>query len=125
MATFDSVRKILGSHEAVEEKTIHGSPALYARGKLLACPAIHRSAEPNSIVVSLSAEQRSSLLNADPRVYYITEHYARYSHVLVRLDRIDDKALRELLHISWQRASVGSGRGRKGKLPAKRPTGSA
>jgi hypothetical protein len=71
-------------------------------------------------VVGLSTKRRSSLLNADPRVYYITEHYAKYSNVLVRLDRINDKALRELLITSWESASAGSGRGRKGKALAKR-----
>jgi hypothetical protein len=110
MATFDSVRKVLSPRGGVEEKTIHGSPALYVRGKLLVCPAIHKSAEPNSIVVSLSKERRSSLLDADPLVYYITDHYAKYSNVLVRLDRIDDKALQELLLASWQSTSAGSGR---------------
>ena len=120
MATFDSVRTVLSSLEGVEERTAHGSPALYVRGKLVVCPAIHKSAEPNSIVVSLSANRRSSLLNADPGVYYITEHYAKYSNVLVRLDRINDKALKELLITSWQSASAGSGRGRKGKALAKK-----
>ena len=120
MATFDSVRKVLSSREGVEEKTIHGSPALYVRGKLVVCPAIHKSVEPNSIVVSLSTERRSSLLNADPHVYYITEHYAKYSNVLVRLDRINDKALQELLVTSWQSAIARSERSRRGTAPAKR-----
>jgi hypothetical protein len=116
MATFDSVRSILGPLEAVEEKTIHGSPALYVRGKLLACPAIHQSAEPHTIMVNVSATRRSALLNADPRVYYITDHYARYSTILVRLDRIKHEALQELLLHSWQSAGAGSGRGRKRSL---------
>jgi hypothetical protein len=119
MATFDSVRKVLSSFEEVDEKAIHGSPALYVRGKLMVCPAIHKSAEPNSIVVSASTEKRSSLLKADPRVYYITEHYAKYSNVLVRLDRINDKALRELLINSWQSARAEAGRSRKRKARAK------
>jgi hypothetical protein len=124
MATFDSVRRVLSSLEAVEEKTIHGSPALYVRRKLVVCPAIHKSAEPNSIVVSLSTEKRSSLLNADPRVYYITEHYAKYSNVLVRLDRINDKALQELLIDSWQSVTAGSKRARRGR-PRRRPHGAS
>jgi hypothetical protein len=121
VASFDSVRKVLSSLEGVEEKSIHGSPALYVRGKLLVCPAIHKSAEPNSIVLSLSTQMRSSLLKADPRVYYITEHYAKYTKVLVRLDRIHDKALQEVLISSWQSASAGSAHGRRGKALAKRP----
>lgn len=121
MATFDRVRRVLSSLEAVEERTIHGSPALYVRGKLMVCPAIHKSAEPNSIVVGVSAKRSSSLLIAEPRVYYITEHYARYSNVLVRLDRINDKALQELLIASWESASAGSRPSRKGKALAKKP----
>jgi hypothetical protein len=117
MATFDGVRKILRSLEGVEEKTIHGSPALYVRGKLLVCPAIHESAEPKSIAVSLSTEKRSSLMKMDPDVYYITEHYAKYSKVLVRLDRINDRALQEVLIESWQFASVR--RSRKSKALTK------
>jgi hypothetical protein len=120
MATFDSVRKILGALEGVEEKTIHGLPALYVRGKLLICPAIHKSAETNSLVVRVPMDRRSRLMEEDPRVYYITEHYSGYSNVLVRLDRINGKALQELLVTSWQSASAGSGRSRKGKAPAKK-----
>ena len=120
MASFESVRRVLSSREGVEEKKLHGSTALYVRGELLVCPAIHKSAEPKSIVVSLSTEKRASLLNADPHVYYITEHYANYSNVLVRLDRINDKALQELLITSWQSASAESGRSRKRKALAKR-----
>jgi hypothetical protein len=120
VATFDSVRKVVSSLDGVEEKTIHGSPALYVRGKLMVCPAIHKSVEPNSILVRVSTEKRSSLLKADPGVYYITEHYAKYSNVLVRLHRINDKALRELLIISWQSASAEPGRSRKREPPAKK-----
>jgi len=32
----------------VEEGTAYGSPALNVRGKMFACLAIHRSAEPNT-----------------------------------------------------------------------------
>jgi hypothetical protein len=120
MANFDSIRKVLSSCEGVEEKTIHGSPAPYVRGKLLVCAAIHKSAEPCSIVVSVSTERRTALLNADSHVYYITEHYAKYSNVLVRLNRINDQALQELLLTSWQSASAGLKPSRWGKALAKR-----
>jgi hypothetical protein len=120
MATFDSVRKVFSTLEGVEEKTIHGSPALYVRGKLVVCPAIHKSAEPNSLVVSLPLDKRTRLLDTDPRVYYTTDHYAKYSNVIVRLDRINDKALKALLVASWQSASAGSRRSRKGKALATR-----
>jgi hypothetical protein len=45
----------------------------------------HKSAEPDSLVVRADFEQRAELLNADPNVYYITDHYKGYPAVLVRL----------------------------------------
>jgi hypothetical protein len=48
-------------------------------------------------VVRVSFEQRSELLNADPAVYYLTEHYEGYDGVLVRLSIISPEALKGLL----------------------------
>ena len=49
---FDTVRKIGLALPGVEDSTAYRSPALKVRGKLLACIAAHRSAEPGSLVVS-------------------------------------------------------------------------
>jgi len=42
-------------------------------------------------------EDRAELLAADPDIYYVTDHYAGYSAVLVRLSRLTPDALRDLL----------------------------
>jgi hypothetical protein len=86
--SFDTVRRIGLALADVEESTAYAMPALKVRGKLLATLPANRSAEPNSLVVRVSFEQRSELLNADPAVYYITEHYEGYDGVLVRLSII-------------------------------------
>jgi hypothetical protein len=36
-----------------------------------------------------------------PDIYYVTEHYAGYPTVLVRLSKIGRVELRELLGLSW------------------------
>jgi hypothetical protein len=41
------------------------------------------------------------LLAAEPRVYYVTDHYLNYPSVLVRLPRIDRSSLRDLLEMAW------------------------
>ena len=46
--TFDDVRTIGLDLPDVEEATMYGAPALKVRGKLLACMASHKSAEPGS-----------------------------------------------------------------------------
>jgi hypothetical protein len=48
---FDVVREMAMTLPDVEESTIHGAPSLKVRGKLLACPALHRSAETNTFAV--------------------------------------------------------------------------
>ena len=95
--TFDTVRKIALALPGVEKSTAYGSPALKVEGKLLACIAINRSAEPGSLVVRIDFNDRDELLAADPDVYYVTDHYINYPSVLVRLSRIKPDVLRDLL----------------------------
>ena len=60
----------------------------------------HASAEPGSLVVRSRVEDRAWLLEDAPDTYYVTDYYERHPVVLVRLDRIDAAALRDLLSAS-------------------------
>ena len=98
----------------VEESTIHGAPSLKVRGRLLTCPALHASAEPNTLAVRIDFDQRAELMAAEPGVYYVTDHYVNYPTVLVRLSRIDRDSLRDLLGMAWRFVSTKTKRsGRK------------
>jgi len=99
---FDLVREIALALPGVEESTTYGTPSLKVRGKLLTCRAIHRSAEPNTLAVKIEFDQRDELIAADPSVYYLTKHYVNYPVVLVRLSRINEDALRDLLNMGWR-----------------------
>ncbi len=99
---FDAVRGIGLSLPDVEESTIHRSPALKLRGKLLTCIPVHRSAEPDSLAVCIDFEKRSVLLSSTPDIYYLTDHYREHPVVLVRLSRIGLGELRNLLEMAWQ-----------------------
>jgi hypothetical protein len=99
---FDTVRKIGLALPGVEDSTAYGNLALKAHGKLLACVPTHRSAEPNSLVVKLSFDDRAALLVEAPDVYYVTEHYVGYPSVLVRLSRVSTDVLRDLLGMAYK-----------------------
>ena len=71
---FDTVRSIGLTLPGVEESTAYGSPALKLHGKLLACIAVNRSAEPGSLMLCVDFDDRTELLAADPDVYYVTDH---------------------------------------------------
>src|SRR5215475_14987893 len=94
---FETVRKIALALPGVEETKTYGSPALKVHGKLMACIAVNRSAEPGSLMVRVDFDDRAELLAADPDVYYLTDHYAPYNAVLVRLSRVSPDVLRDLL----------------------------
>src|SRR5271166_4210534 len=97
---FDAVRKIGLALPGVEEGTAYGFPALKVHGKLLACLPANRSAEPGSIVVRVSFDDRAELLAAAPDIYYVTDHYLNYSAVLVRLSRVTPDVLLDLLGVA-------------------------
>jgi hypothetical protein len=107
---FSLVRTLAQRLPEVEEGTAYGSPALKVRGKMFACIAIHRSAEPNTLVVQVDFEQRDELLADDPGTYYIADHYVAYPCVLVRLSRIHPDALSDLLSMGWRFASAATRR---------------
>lgn len=101
-AAFNIVRKMSAGLPDVEEGTAYGSPALKVRGELLTCLAVHKSAEPGTLVVRIGFEERAQLMAADPGTYYLTDHYLAYPAVLVRLARIQPDALRDLLKMAWR-----------------------
>jgi hypothetical protein len=123
-ASFDVVRTIARDLAGVQESTMYGAPALKVRGKLLACMASHKSAEPNTLVVRTSFEARDALIADDPRTYYVKPHYQDYPSVLVRLSLIDREALRDLLHSAW-RAATASGTTRRARTNPGRRRGAS
>jgi hypothetical protein len=100
--TFDTVWKMGLDMPEVEKTTTYGASALKVRGQLMACVAINKSAEPNSLALRIDFAQRDGLLAEDPATYYVTDHYVNYPMVLVRLNRIQQDALRDLLNAAWR-----------------------
>ena len=124
---FDTVRTIGLALPGVEEGTAWGTPALKVHGKMFACIPSHKSAEPNSLAVRIDFDQRDELIVADPRTYYVKEHYVGYACVLVRLAHVHPDALRDLLRSAWRfvsnsKSRVAPRRKRSPASPARSPT---
>ena len=94
---FDAAIAIGRTLPDVEVTTTWGASALKVRGKMFACVAINKSAEPNSMVVRMDMAQRDLLVEEDPATYYLTDHYVDYPCVLVRLSRVTPDSLRDLI----------------------------
>ena len=94
---FEDVEAFARTLPDVELTTAWGQPALKVRGKMFACVASHKSAEPNTLVVKMDFADRDALIDEEPDTYYLKEHYTGYPCVLVRLSRVLPDALRELI----------------------------
>jgi hypothetical protein len=96
---FDAAVAIGRTLPDVEVTTTWGASTLKVRGKMFACVAINKSAEPNSMVVLMDAVQRDLLLEEDPSTYYLTDHYVSdvTPCVLVRLARVSPDSLSDLI----------------------------
>lgn len=100
---------------------MYGATALKVRGRMFACGASHRSAEPGTLVALVGFDARDELIAADPATYYLTDHYVGYPSVLVRLRRVRKEALNDLLLMAWRYVSTKSNR--VGGRPRRRADG--
>jgi hypothetical protein len=118
--TFDTVREIGMRFPGVEYGTAYGAPALKVHGKMFTCVPTHRSAEPGSLAIRLDFDSRDELIAADPDTYYLKDHYVNYPCVLVRLSRIHEDALRDLLLMAVRFVSTRGTRPIRRQRPAGR-----
>jgi hypothetical protein len=96
--SFNVVKRIGLTLPDVEAATRYdGSPVLKVAGVFMAGVATHSSAEPDTLVVRVDIDERECFIEDAPDIYYLTEFYRRYPLVLVRLQRVTQDALRELL----------------------------
>jgi hypothetical protein len=98
---FDIVSRIGLTLPDVDVRTRYdGSPVLRVDGVFMAGLAAHESAEPDTLVVRATPEERDMYIADAPDTYYVTEYYRPYPLVLVRLRRVTPDALHELLSSS-------------------------
>jgi hypothetical protein len=96
--TFEDVRRIAMALPGVEEGTSYGTPAFRVGGKLLA--RLHDSRE--ALVVKVGFDEREMLMEVEPEIFFITDHYRSYPMMLVRIAKVDAATLRRLLEQTWR-----------------------
>jgi hypothetical protein len=98
MATEEDVRRISLALPGVSERLSWGQPAWFAR-TLMA-----RIWEEG--VVTVKTDEREALAGSDAETYFWTPHHDRSPNlVLVRLARVTNDELHELLHESYRLAN--------------------
>lgn len=98
-APFDRLLRLARQLELpeVEAGHLHDAPCLRVRGK-----AIASVKAPDTAVHFCSREQKAFLLEADPSIYWETDHFRGWPALLVRLDVISDEELGHRLTEAWR-----------------------
>lgn len=82
---------------AIEEATSYGTPSMKVKGKFLL-----RMREPDILVLMCSLEEKELLMQAQPKIYFETDHYKGWPAVLIRLSKIKDAELSHRIAIAWR-----------------------
>jgi hypothetical protein len=96
--TWETVRSLALALPGAQESTSYGTPAIKVRGKLFA--RLHQGGD--SVVVRIDLGERAMRLQADPKAFYVTDHYIPYPCMLVRLSAVRRDDLADLLEESWR-----------------------
>ena len=90
-------REVLLSLPGVEEGPCYGTAGFRLRGKFLA----RLRDDDTVLVVKCGDIERDLRMQADPRAFFITDHYRGYPTVLIRLASVTKDDLREVLETAW------------------------
>ena len=92
----ETARQLMLALPGVEEGTAYGTLAFRVRKRLLA-----RLLEDNE-TLALKCDDRDALMDADPKAFFVTQHYRNYPYVLVRLAKIKRAALQRVIEQAWR-----------------------
>ncbi len=102
--SFDDVGAIACALPGVSEGTSYGT-----RGWRVGKKFLMRAKEKMDDVLVLGVEsldEQEFLLESDPDVFFITDHYRGYPAVLIQLAKADRKHLAELIERAWRRTAT-------------------
>jgi hypothetical protein len=97
--TFDDIRAIALRWPEVEDGTSYGTPALKVRKKMLA----RLKEDGDSLVMpGVPQDERAILIESQPEVFYVTDHYRDYPMVLIRLSKATRAIVEPFLLRQWR-----------------------
>ena len=90
----DEAWKLALSIPGSEERLWFHKPAVFIHDRFLT--KVHEKEEAMVLQVG-SMEMRAMMLEAEPKLFYITDHYRNFPFVVARLNALTAKVLKEML----------------------------
>ena len=96
--SFGQVLELAAKLPGAEEGLCYGTPGIRVKGKFL----LRLRDDGESVAIKIPMDDREVLLQADPKVFYITDHYRGFPAILFRLTEIRWDQLADLLELGWR-----------------------
>jgi hypothetical protein len=97
-AHLQTVRRIALSLPGVEEGPSYGNPGFRVKSKFMA----RFWEDGETLVVKCGHAERDFWMQTDPETFFTTDHYRGYPTVLVRMAKVDEDDLREVIEQAWR-----------------------
>src|SRR6185312_16050302 len=94
MLTKAEARKIMLAIPGTDERLWFREPSVFIHDRFLA--KTHQKEDAVTLQVG-SMEMRDMMLEAEPKLFYITDHYRKFPFILIRLSALTAKVLKEIL----------------------------
>ena len=108
-------RKVMLSIQGTDERLWFNQPSVFIHDRFLA--KTHHKENAVTLQVG-SMEMRDMMLEAEPELFYITDHYRKFPFVLVRLSALTKTVLKEML--VGRAAQLAAMPAKKARKPAKK-----
>lgn len=96
--TYDDLVAIALTFPGTAQATSYGTPSLKVNSKF-----VLRLREPGVLALQRpTIDERDFLLEAEPDLFFLTDHYRDYAYVLVRLDRLTPERFTVLFETIWR-----------------------
>ena len=110
-------KKIMLAMKGASEAPYFGKPAIFYAENFVG--RVHDKEEAVALRVG-TIEMRDVMLEAEPRLFYITDHYKPWPMLLARLKVLDKTTLQDL--VMARMGEIDAKTKKKKRVPAKKPT---
>jgi hypothetical protein len=99
--SFERVSELARELPEVAVSPSYGTPSLKVKGALFA----RLKEDGETLILKVDRMSRDFMISAQPDRFFLTDHYRDYPYVLLRLSRVTESEMRELLEDAWTLAA--------------------